>query len=70
MVNLKRSIETGAAVGKDTTKLDEEKKINKKRVRVKLSTIILLAIFASGCVTGMCPFSFVLGDQPINDSHK
>lgn len=26
MVNLKRSIETGAAVGKDTTKLDEEKK--------------------------------------------
>lgn len=71
MVNLKRSIETGAAVGKDTTKLDEEKKIvSKKRVRVKLSTIIPLAIFASGCVTGMCPFSFVLGDQPINDSHK
>lgn len=73
MVNLKKvRTETGAAVGKDTTKLGEgrKKKVSKKRVSVKLSTNILLAVFASGCVTGMCPFSFVLGDQPINDSHK
>lgn len=29
-----------------------------------------LPVSASGCVPGMCPFSFVLRDQPINDSHK
>lgn len=49
----------------------DKKIVFQKRVSVRLSTNAPLAVFfASGRVTGMCPFSFVLGDQPINDSHK
>lgn len=48
----------------------EGKKSTRMGKSVKKSTNKLLAVFASGCVPGIYPFSFVLRDQPINDSHK
>lgn len=53
------------------TEAAKKKKCQSAKVRHKQTAArFFFFFFALGCVPGMCPFSFVLRDQPINDSQK